>query len=260
MLLLFNPQTGAPVVVTPLPPVVHALLSRVATVAPRDNTGTADDMLRRMEAVLPKRWLPTDHPIVVGTLSGLAAVFSFAYDLIQFAKLQTRVLTASGYFLDLIALDFFGRRIQRRLVQTDDEFRATITKEFFRERVTRKGLSDALLDLTGFEPTIFEASNPSDTGGWNEGHLAFNTAGAWGSLAYPAQVFVDAYRPRGAGIPSITGYIDIAHPAGAIGGWNGGAIMYASIQDVRGGITDQDIYDAIESVRPAGVIDWTAIH
>lgn len=51
-------------------------------------------------------------------------------------------------------------RSLRRAGQGDEEFRATIMAEIFRDRVTRKGIQRMVADLTGFEVRMFEPVEP----------------------------------------------------------------------------------------------------
>ena len=101
-------------------------------------TGDADDMLARIKATLPG-WFPSDAPILDGLLYGFATSAAWVYGLITYAKLQTRVGTATDGFLDLIAFDFFGRRM-RRGTRSDALFRSAIIAELFRPRQTRQAI------------------------------------------------------------------------------------------------------------------------
>src|SRR5258708_34314097 len=100
-------------------------------------TGDQLDMLARLRTVLPTRWFPDQAPVLDALLSGLAAAWTWAYDQLHYVKAQTRIATASDIWLDIIALDFFGRHLVRRSGQSDAAFRARIQRELFRERGTR---------------------------------------------------------------------------------------------------------------------------
>jgi hypothetical protein len=133
----------------------------------------------------------------------------------------------------------------------------------FRERGTRYAIHRVLEDLTGRTPKIFEPTRPADTGGYGEPRgLAYGVAGGYGSLLLPYQGFVVAYRPTGTGIPNVAGYglANYGTTSGGPGGYGvASQIQYASLDMIQGAITDDDIYAAIDSVNPAGIIAWTRI-
>src|SRR4051812_13428650 len=108
-------------------------------------------MIARQASVLPPWWgAPgTGPPGLRIPLSMAASVGSWIYDLIAYAKLQTRIRTATDGWLDLVAFDFFGGRIKRRAGQGDEAFRRRIMVEMFRPRATRPAMAAALKDLTG---------------------------------------------------------------------------------------------------------------
>ena len=177
---------------------------------------------------------------------------------VGFLQQQTRIGTASGIWLDVIAADFFGQRISRHPAQLDDDFRASIRRELVRERGTRAAVAAAVKDLTGRGPVIFEPARTSDTGGYGGLHgggggLGYGVAGGWGSLCLPFQCFVTAYRPHGIGIATVAGW------GSGAGGYARGAIEYASLSMVAGQVTDSDIFAAVAAVLPANTIAWTQI-
>ena len=210
-------------------------------------TGDTPDIVARIKAVLPTRWFPDETPILDAVLTGLATAWSSLYELLATVRLQSRIATATDTALDGASLDFFGQRLRRRLRETDVVFRARITRELVRERATRGALADAVVDLTGTAPTIFEAARVSDTGGYNVPTFAYNAAGAWGSLSLPFQVFVTVKRQPTEGIAAIAGY------------GTAGPLARASLSLSTGQVTDADIYAAIASVMPTTTIAWTAI-
>jgi hypothetical protein len=215
-------------------------------------TGDSPDMLARLKAVLPSRWFADETPVLDGVLTGLASAAAWAYGLLAAVRLAARIGTATGGFLDMIALDFFGTRITRRVDQGDASFRTRIEAELLRERGTRGAVISVLQDLTGRTPVVFEPMRPADTRGWGAA-LGYGAAGGWGSLLLPFQCFVTAYRAQGAGIATVAGW-----RAGA-GGWGVGAIEYASLDMLQGQVTDADIDAAIAGVMPVAAIAWTRI-
>lgn len=220
--------------------------------------GDSADFQARLKRLLPTGWLSTDAPIANAVIGGLADGLAQIYGLITYLIAQTRIATATGLWLDLIAVDFFGSRLARATGETDTSLRTRIKRELLRERVTRAGMVAVLTDLTGSPPTIFEPWNTADTGGLDYA-MGFDVAGALGSLDYTAQCFIDVTRPKGNGIPNVVGMLADGS-AGATGGFDVGAAELADIASTKPPVSDQDIYDAINATRPVGVICWTRLH
>lgn len=210
--------------------------------------GDPTDMLSRLRAALPARWFPDVAPLLDGLLSGLAQAGAATYGLVQYAHTQARIATATNLWLDLVAADFFGIRLQRRAGEADGPFRVRIQRELLRPRATRPALVAQLHDLTGRAPWIFEPSRPADTGVWG-GWAGYGVAGGWGSLSLPFQLFVVARRPAGSGIPLVPGY--------GAGGY-GVAGEYVAL-NMLSGVTDADIFATITAVMPAAATAWTRI-
>jgi hypothetical protein len=221
-------------------------------------TGDQQDILTRLRMVLPVRWFPDNAPVLDGMLNGLASAWTWIYQQLQYAKAQTRIATATDVWLDIIASDFFGDRLFRRVGQGDAAFRNRIQRELFRERGTRGAIVAVLQDLTGRAPRVFEPARSTDTGGYASlsgggGGAGYGSAGGWGSLALPFQCFITAYRPVGSGIATVAGWGD------PTGGYGRGTIEYASLEMVQGQVTDDDIYAAVADVLPVAAIGWTRI-
>ena len=188
-------------------------------------TGDTNDMLARIKAVVPARWFPDATPLLDGMTTGLAETGSWLHALLADVQRQTRLATATGGFLDMIAHDYFGSRLPRRAAQSDSGFRVRIQTELFRERGTRGALVEVLEYLTGRTPAVFEPARPADTRGWGVA-LGYGVAGGWGSLTLPFQCFVTAYRPTPQG----------GDP-----------------------VSDNDIMAAIAGVTPVAAIAWVRI-
>ncbi len=229
-------------------------------------TGDQYDFAARLRAVLPARWFPdttpgaaSNTPILDAVLAGIAAVWAQIYALLAYVRLQTRIATATDVFLDMIARDFFGARLQRRPTEADGKYRARILASLLPPGGTRAALIGALVRLTGRVPVVFEPRNTMDSGGYGTrgssawSGLAYGAAGGYGCLAEPFQCFVTAYRPHSGGVAGVAGW-----GAGA-GGYGVGAIEYFGTDMLAGQVTDPDIYSAIAATMPAGTIAWTAI-
>jgi len=220
-------------------------------------TGDQNDMAARIRAVLPAGWFSDTTPVLDSLLAGLGWLWSWAYALLQFVVAQARLATTSGMWLDLFAFDYFGNRVARATQETDDAFRARISREMRRIRGTRAAVISVVTDLTGQAPKIFEPMNTGDTGSWGtlDGQaqgLAWNTTGGWGSLSMPFQAFVTVYNTPNVGIATV-------QPWNGDAGWSSPTLAYADLQDAANTLTNDAIYAAIADVMPAATIAWTQI-
>jgi hypothetical protein len=219
-----------------------------------DSTGTQTDIVNRLQALMPHGWFPNGlSDIRDALLTGIANMLAFVYSLLAYVRLQTRVATATDGFLDMIAADFFGNGLLRQRNQLDASYRARIQAALFLERGTRNAVIRVLTQLTGRAPIVFEPQRPADTGSYGGPALGYGVAGGYGSLAYPYQAFVTAFRPKGFGIPSVAGY---GIPTGAYN--TPSQAEYASAA-MTSGVLDADIYAAIDSVKVAGTLLWARI-
>lgn len=212
-------------------------------------------ILARLKSLLPARWFNDRAPVITAVLGGIADSLSGSFAFISYAEKQARLATMGEFWLDLFALDYFGLRFGRRNSQADDSFRVSLYKEIFRVRATREGMRVALLDLTGVSPIIFEPANPRDTGAYGSPTIGWSVAGRYGSNEQPAEIYIDVQRPLGQGVPLISGYGSAASGYGA----SAGRGEYVSLDDVKGPVTDRDIFRTIEATRPVGTIAWTRI-
>jgi hypothetical protein len=215
--------------------------------------GSQEDFVARLKAVLPAGWFREETPILDGVLNGIAWALSHAYSLADYARRQTRIGSATDGFLDLIAFDYFGKSLLRKKLESDAAYRSRILAALFPEKGTRRGLIRTLEVLTGRTPWVFEPARPADTGGYGIA-CGYGVAGGYGSLQMPHQAFVVAYRPIGQGIPLIAGY---GTPNGGYGVPS--QAMYANLSLVEGSVTDEDIYAAVDAVKPAATTVWTRI-
>lgn len=220
--------------------------------------GDQADIFARLKRMLPTRWFgsATDPaPIVDAVLTGIAVVLSFIYSLYAYAKLQTRINTATDGWLDLISADFFGTDLPRAAGQSDDSFRNAIKARLLREKATRNAIIFALTTLTGRAPVICEPWRPLDTGAYGVGTTGYGVNGFYGSLVHPCQAAVIAFRPHGAqGLANVAGY---GIPTAGYG--VGSQAEYASLSAFNGGVADSDIFAAIDAVKMEGTIIWATI-
>jgi hypothetical protein len=216
-------------------------------------TGDQADIATRIKAVLPGRWFADTTPVLDDLIAGLAWAWSWVYSLLTYVRMQTRIATATDVWLDVVANDFFGNRLQRRTGQSDDAFRLLIQTNLLREHGTRASIISALRNLTGRAPAVFEPMRTTDTGGYTLGGVGYGSAGGWGNLSLPFQCFVTAFRPSGIGIALVSGW------GCPVGGYRAGALEYASLAMVQGQVTDGDIMAAVAEVLPVASIAWTRI-
>ena len=210
-------------------------------------TGDQSDILSRIKALLPANWFKGSTPILDGTLSGTSAALAQVYGLAAYARLQTRLATATDGFLDLISYDFFGDFLPRKGGEADAAFRLRIQAELLLERGTRKGMITALTLLTGRAPVVFEPSRPQDTGCYNSTGF-YNYAGNYGATL-PFQTFLIAYRPYVQSYGNLSAYNKSYY----------GKANYTNYSLIAGAVSDQDILNTIDAVKPAGTIVWVNI-
>src|SRR5260364_208444 len=112
-------------------------------------------------------------------LHGLADTARHGHRLIEYARLHTRLQAATGGWLDLFAADFLGDALKRGPDQSDAAFRQRTLARLFGERAARAGLIQALNDLTGREPRVFEPQRIMDTGCYRGPRLAYGLQGGY---------------------------------------------------------------------------------
>jgi len=216
--------------------------------------GDSADILSRVKQLIPSFWFSYVAPYrdaIIGALSDRAA---WCYSWIIYAQKQARIATATGPFLDMIAYDFLSRYLVRKNAN-DSVFRAKIKATILQERVTRKGMINAIAQLVGTPPKIFEPWNPNDAGAYGVNIFGYGVAGGWGSMQLPGQVFITVTRGPNSGIPNVGGYSN--YPGGYGTPSN---IEYAGASVELAGVTDQDILDVIVATKPTGVTAWTLIN
>jgi hypothetical protein len=217
------------------------------------------DILQRIKATLPGRWFRGETPILDSVLGSLAAGWVAWFDFLAYIQAQARIRTAFDVWLDLIAWDYFGYRVKRRLRETDPSFRIRILEELQRDRCTRSAIYSLIQDMTGTAPIIFEPTNPGDTGCFGRlestesGVAGYGLAGAWGTLDLPFQVFVTVFRPIPGGIAMVNGW------NGSIGGFGVGLSSYIDLGMSTAQFSDSDLYSDVCRTAPAGTIVWVSI-
>lgn len=210
-------------------------------------TGDSTDLLARLQRLVPP-WFADDAPVWRAFLSGAAGALSGVYGLISFAKLQTRLATATGGWLDLAAADVAGTGLPRFADERDAPYGLRIRKEPTRDRNTVAAIKAAVFDITGIEPDVYEGFDLFTNGALDAPTMALSAAGRWGSTTLPLCVFVAVTMHNNYGIPNRGGFDD------TVGGLGAGNFSLADKAEIVGsGATELDVINAIERVRAAGV-------
>jgi len=214
--------------------------------------GDTNDVLSRFQRWLPTGWFPnTPGTRIYALASGFASLLATIYSYIAYLRLQTRLATATDGFLDLASRDFFGSILPRLTSEADATFSGRIRREIIRDRNTRGAIDSLLFEMTGNHPEIVELGRPLDCfcwrrSGWRTGHLGSRT---WGRC----HVFI---RTTHAGVFGF-GIGGWRNPNAA---WRTPKMVWADPSGITGtGFTDQQILDALERIRTAGVTYWVWI-
>ncbi len=214
-----------------------------------------EPIFSRIKRLIPVRaWFADETPVLDALIGGIASGLEYVKKLYDYARLQTRILTATDGWLDVIAADMFGQSMTRKPGQSDASFKAEILASLFLEKATRRSLTGVIKALTGREPVIVEPTRPLDTGAYGVGICGYGVAGAYGSVSTPWQMFMTVYRPAGTGVPGVAGY------GISVGGYGAPSQhQYAPAAVALSQITDDDIYRAIDSAKAAGTLMWVRI-
>lgn len=221
--------------------------------------GDQGDIVSRLQRLMPNGWFSVGVvPLRDAILTGFANMFAFAYSLLAYVRLQTRIATATDGFLDLIAYDFFAHDLTRSGA-TDASFRNQIIAYLFRQRNTRQAIISVVDQLLGPGAcSVIEPQRVTDTGAYDvPSTLAYDVpgAGVYGDGGMPLQCFVYVTVPDSLSIapPSIAGY---GIPAWGYGIGQAEYIPAPALDPVQ----VADIYAAIVSVLPVTGVAWVNIN
>jgi hypothetical protein len=224
--------------------------------------GDLSDFVSRLRTVLPKRWFAEQSPNLDALLTSIATPWVWFYGLITYVITQTRLATATDGWLDLIALDYFGRNLIRRTSETDFAYRSRIQAAMLQEAATRSAVEAGLQGLVGTQPAIFEPANCMDTGSYGavttssdtlDTGMAYGQAGGWGSLQLPLQFFVTVTRPATPGVGMLAGY------GTPNGGYCEGVISYVDLSLLPGTVADADVQATLCRLLPVNAVAWLRI-
>jgi hypothetical protein len=107
-------------------------------------TGDLSDFVSRLRTVLPKRWFSERSPNLDALLVSIATPWVWLYNFITYVVTQTRLATATDVWLDLIASDYFGHKLDRRNNEADSPYRGRIQAALLQESATRSAVSAGL--------------------------------------------------------------------------------------------------------------------
>jgi len=227
-------------------------------------TGDQLDILKRVKAILPRGWFPESGantgtassltPVLDAILSGLAAVGAWGYQLLQFAKAQTRRSTSTGGWIDISATDLFGSKLPRRAGERDADYIARIKANLFLPANTKAAVQARISAVSGSSAWVIEPFQPSDNFVWGRSFWGVDNAlnpGHWANGNQRDAVLIQCALPplAGAGDPRM-GWGNFFWGNGptnavALGSWWRG--------NYPGATAAQQVYDAINAVRAVGI-------
>lgn len=218
------------------------------------STGDQTDVFNRLKKNLVS-WFGNDTPVLNAILKGRAATGSFIYELISYTKLQTRIKTATDYYLDYAAQDYLGKDFLRHPGENDDSFRNRILANLLPERATKAGMIKVLTLLTGRAPVVIENTDTFNQCAYDN-TFYYDNYGGYGWLQ-PYTAIIYAFRPQPKGFLSVGGYDQTS--------WGGFGYdfnynnAYIDLADAIVFVTDQDILDAIERTKVFGTYMYVTI-
>ncbi len=140
------------------------------------------DFVRRELDLYPAPW-SGDTAKILGTgkfaalLNAMSGSFAFCQNNLYTLFLNTRLNTASGGALDLIAKSLLGVNLPRGQGETDTSYRARIKFRVFAPAITRQAFDTTLFNLTGVHPRIMEAWSMADTIAWGDWYYGRDVQG-----------------------------------------------------------------------------------
>jgi hypothetical protein len=224
--------------------------------------GDLADIVSRLRSALPRGWFSDRSPNLNAVLSSIAGPWTWLFDAISYTRAQCRLATATDKSLDLVALDFFGRRLSRRKNETDSALRFRIQAELLPDAATRGAICSGMKSIVGKPPFIFEPRNCGDTGSYGSLSMvadrsstgaAYGCSGGWGNLQLPFQFFITTTRPAAPGVGFLAGY------GVPCGGYGAGLVGYMDLSSLEGYVTDGEICATLRNLLPVNTVAWIHI-
>lgn len=201
----------------------------------------------RLRALLPDGWFPSapasgeaeQAPVLNAILQGCASVYRGFWLLLEYIYPQQRLSTATGAMLDIYAQDFFGDELPRYAGESDDSYRERIKNGIVPLRFTRPAVEAAITGVRTSGWALVEPRNANDT----KGIASKASPSVGGGYAYGSRITgANIATP---GNPCLRYGTNLAPFQG-----------FVLLDDLSAGTPPEDVTDAINRVRAAGVVFW----
>lgn len=211
--------------------------------------GSVADFVSRLRKRFPEGWAgnAVKAPIFAALLLGMATVHANFYALTQFVGQMVYLQSSTGGFLDTWAYDFFGATLLRNFGESDTSFLSRIRALLFVRTCTREAVISIVAEISGATPTLIEPWRGPDTFALGVDTFALGVAGAGrlGSLEMPYQAFLF--------VPSVSTNISGMALNVATMALNVSSSGNYLNDNVSGQISQEDVMNAVNLVRPIGV-------
>jgi len=117
---------------------------------------TQADILIRLKKYSPIGWFANSN-LYDAIMNAAAAVFYQIYQGYLYLFQQSRIRTSTGEFLDYASEDFLGDFLPRRQDESDEDFKRRLLPSLLPYPPTRQGMIDALTNIIGVKPAIYES-------------------------------------------------------------------------------------------------------
>lgn len=238
---------GAPLTWTATGPVVQPGVSEIAV----QDAARPDVVSNTLPLTILAGYTSAVDAVVVAILSGPAAVLARLYALVAFVRAQMRLSSSVGGWIDLWAYDYFGYWIRRRPTEQDAPFITRIQQNLLAPLVTRAAMVEALTNLTGEAPTIFEPFNAADAACYGSPQAGYGFC-QYGSLLMRAQALIIVNQPASSAAGPIPAY------GSPQGGYGAGCMYYFPASQFPGVAQIEEVRATINRTKAAGVICWVA--
>jgi hypothetical protein len=211
----------------------------------------------RMAALFPPGWSSPEAKSPGGVLYAIMGMIgsglSSENGAVRYAFAATRVQTAVGDALDLVAQDYLGNRLPRNPGENDTSYRARITAALLPQGATRAAVIKAVTDATGHTPRVIEPWRPSDTGAWGKFYWGVDNARTpfrWTNPALAYQGFIECTLPTP---PLLGGNPVPSYDANFY--WNVAGSSFID-PDPSVPLGPRVVYDAINLAKVYGTVVW----